>query len=86
MENIKVFTIKTSYSEEEYICKNIDQFLSDICFCDEYETISTRKMTKEEKERYKAALDNNLHMLICSGYALGFYNSLNDAIKENEYM
>lgn len=52
---MKKYTIKTSYSTEVYYCFDIYDFLTEICFCDEYEVIS-----EDTAEIEKIQLYNNI--------------------------
>lgn len=60
---MKKFTIKTAYSTEIYYCNDIDAFLTEICFCDEYEIITEEEAEKEKIELY----NNTIQKLICLG-------------------
>lgn len=89
---MKKFTIKTEYSTEVYYCNDIDDFLAEICFCDEYEII-----TEEDAEIEKIELYNNtIQKFICLGIEIdkfwtnkvlllikGYYESFNEIYDEN---
>ena len=64
----KVMTIKTAYSTEKFLFnydsksndsieKQAENFLSDYCFCDDFEIISIRNATKEENILMKKYLE-----------------------------
>ena len=61
-----VFIIKTSYSEEDYFLEvnendsielQIDNALSEICFCDAYEIISYKEVSKEYVEARNSLME-----------------------------
>lgn len=58
---MRKYTIKTSYSAEVYYCFDIEVFLTEICFCDEYEII------KEEEAEIKIIelYNNTIFKLVC---------------------
>lgn len=81
---MKIYTIKTYYSIEEYLCENIDRFLASVCFCDAYEVIKEEAATNETINKYNEAIKAGCMELYASNYALN-YISLDEAIKESLY-
>ena len=76
-----LFTIKTFYSIEKYICENIGLFLDSVGFCDAFEVISEEEPTGAQLTAYKEALGAGCDPLRASAYALGCL-SLDEAIAE----
>lgn len=66
---MKKFTIKTAYSTEIYYCDDIDDFLAEICFCDEYEIIAEEEAEIEKIELYNIIFEK----LICLGIDIDIY-------------
>lgn len=73
------FELKTSYSEESYLCPVIkgkdeewaaDTFLADICFCDSYEITIARPATEAEEQTLDALLDEGYEFYEAQGRAL----------------
>lgn len=93
-----VFTIKTSYSEENYfltVDKNksiemqIDEALAEICFCDAYEIVSYKEATEEYmKKRNELIAEYEkiyepIEEAFCSGHFVTL-ETLKDDIKWRE--
>lgn len=81
---MKIYTIKTYYSIEKYLCIDIDSFLASICFCDAYEVIQEEIATNETINKYNEAIKAGCMELYASDYALD-YISLDEALKESLY-
>jgi hypothetical protein len=89
---MKKFTIETAYSKEIYYCNDIDNFLAEICFCDNYEVISEENPEQEKINLYNETLEklqkdnieldqfwNNNVLLLVKGY----YETYQEMISNN---
>jgi len=79
---MKVFTIQTFYSIENFYCADIDDFLAQFCFCDAYEVTAEREATAEEQARYNEAVLLGVDAWEASAFALG-HIGLYEAVVES---
>jgi hypothetical protein len=88
---MKKFIIETAYSKETYYCDNIDNFLAETCFCDNYEVISESETELEKINLYNETLEkltndgfkidnfwNNNALLLVKGYYTSYQEMINN--------
>lgn len=74
MNELKRFTIKTSYSTETYICYDIHDHLAEICFCDDYEVIS-EESAAELQPKFDKYFSRIPDEQFCHDYSFEFWKN-----------